>query len=106
MTYLEEPLASEWACKPWRALATLRGLTVMIVLMGVWLARAASYHGWSWQDWLDEKFVVLSVLGTIITHLRTREREPGLDAPDASMRVLFQVAILLIMVLSMLIAQS
>ena len=103
MTYMEEPLASEWASKPWRALQTLRGLIVMTVGLAAWLALAASDRGWDWRYWLDEKIIVLTALGVIIAHLRTRERELDLAAPDASMRVLFQVAMLLIVVLSMLI---
>ena len=106
MQYGPKPLIDEWAWKPWKPVSSLWGLIVMTVLMGAWLAHAASYHGCDWRYWLDEKVAVLAILGAIIRHLYTRERDAGLDVPDTSMRMLFQVAMLLIVVLGMLIGQS
>ena len=97
------PMLQHWSSVWLRWLGTVRGLCVWTALMSV----VAIINVWPvvGQDGLNDMLLLsLPVVGIIriARHLSEREREPGLQTPDASMRVLFEIAWLLGMLLILL----
>lgn len=88
------PIMEHWSHAWLRWMGTVRGLCVFTALMSILVV----YQTWldvrlrdaSWFDMLPQ-LALLMIVVAIARHLHTRGREQE-EAPDASMRLLFDVA--------------
>ena len=88
------PMLQHWSCVWLRWLGTVRGLCAWTVLMSV--VAIANVWPVGGRDGLNDVLLLsLPVFGIIhiVRHLSAREKER--ETPDASMRVLFDIAWLL-----------
>ena len=90
------PIMEHWSHAWLRWMGTVRGLCVATALIGC----LVTYQTWldvqsmtsaSWLDILPQ-VALLSFVARAAQHLHAREREQEGEAPDASMRVLFELA--------------
>ena len=98
-----DPIAHHWSHFWLRWASTVRGLCVFTAAMSV----LAVYLIWPQGiDLLEMAYVLVPVIAIvkIARHLKMREREPGRTTPDASMRLLFELAwifVVLILLMSL-----
>ena len=92
------PIDDHWSWAWMRWMSTVWGLCVFTAAMSV----LAVYSSWQRGiDVVDLARVLLPALGivNIARHLKTREREPERTTPDASMRALWEVAWVLVLMI-------
>lgn len=95
------PMMEHWSHAWLRWMGTVRGLCVWTALMSILVIYQTpldieSMAG-GWVDMLPQLVLLLTVVA-IARHLHTRERQREGEAPDASMRMLFETAWILLVV--------
>ena len=97
------PIMQHWSHAWLRWMGTVRGLCVFTALMSIlvifqtWLNIESMAAG-AWSVDLPPQFILLLTVVGIAHHLHKRERESEGEDPDASMRLLFEVAWTLLIV--------
>lgn len=97
------PIMQHWSHAWLRWMGTVRGLCVFTALMGILVIfrtspEIGSMAAGAWLVDLLPPFILLLPVVRIAHHLHTRERESEGEGPDASMRLLFEVAWTLLIV--------
>ena len=96
------PIMQHWSHAWLRWMGTVRGLCVFTALMSILVFFRTRFDIESMAGpWLVNLLPQLALLLTVVRiahHLHTQERESEGEAPDASMRLLFEVAWTLLLV--------